>query len=153
MKFFVYANKSNVKDPKIRQRALYFVPENKMRDWANKFEPGVMEYCGISIEAEDRDEAKTIFLDPFGSEGFDQMISEDEPLLTKHKTRRFRESEQAIAKATMELMIARLASLWAQVDDMLRALAHCYVLEHNDMTEEEAYQRLKKEWLSKYNEL
>jgi len=153
MKFFVYANKSDVKNTSVQDgRAIYFVPELKMRDWASRFDPGVMEFCGVSIEAEDKMEAKEAFLAPLDCGGLDKMFAEQEPLLTRHRSQRH-ESKEKVGDATMDLMVTRLAGLWLQIDEMLRAVAQLYVLKHNDLTEQEAYAKLKKEWLERYEKM
>jgi hypothetical protein len=153
MKFFVYANKADVKDSNVKDRAIYFVPEKDMRDWASKFNPGIMEYCGVSIEAEHKDEARKTFVYPLDNDGLDKMLAEQEPLLTRECSRRFQESRERVSKATMNLMVNRMASLWEQIDDMLRAMAQLHALKHGDINEDLAYQIMKKEWLKRYNDL
>lgn len=153
MKYFVYSNKTDVKNPNMRDRALYFVPENDLRDWASKFDPSIMEFCGVEISAESREEAQQTFLNPIETDGFDRMQAVEEPLLTRVPREQFGEKRKKLAKATTDLMVQRLATLWTQIDEMFRAMAQLYVLYHDGMIEEQAYTRLKKHWLKKYSEM
>jgi 1,2-phenylacetyl-CoA epoxidase catalytic subunit len=59
-------------------------------------------------------------------------------------------TKQQISAVTMEMMVKRLAKLWMQIDDMLRAMADVYVMHNKDMTKEEAYVNLKQRWLKRY---
>ena len=144
MKYYVYANKTNVKDPSITSRALFFVPQEDLRIWASKYDAIHMEYCGVSVEAADATEAKNIFLTPV----IDKILVEQEPLVTRYLSQKVDD----LSAATTNLMAERLATLWMQIDQVFHAIAKLHVLQNQNITEEQAYATLKKKWLDRYRE-
>jgi hypothetical protein len=72
-------------------------------------------------------------------------MTDEEPAVTKIASKKME-----IGEATMDIMILRVAKLWLQLDDMIRAMADIYAFHNKDVTKEEAYVRLKKRLLTKY---
>lgn len=141
MKFYVYQNKRV--DRNDDTSGIFFIAESILSVWGATFDPDKLEYTGISINAKNSDEASKIYLDP--ALCLEHARSDAEPNITKIAA-----AKKRLGDVSMELLIQRLAKLWLQIDDMLRAMADVYVLHNKDMTKEQAYKDLKERWLKKY---
>lgn len=144
MKYYVYQSKRTQKNEKTYE--LYFVAQNALTRWGAIYKPELVEYTGVCVKASSKDEARNIYLDPTALLGEkDVVFSEDEPAVTKVIS-----AKKRIGEVSMDLLVQRLAHLWMQIDDMLRAMAEVYCLHNKDMSKEEAYKNLKTKWLKKY---
>lgn len=138
MKFYVYKTKVTE-----HGYQLYFIGPRQLTRWSAVYNPEVMEFVGVSLNAASEEEARNIYLDPVRC--IEHVMTDEEPAVTKIAA-----TKHAISEVTMDMMIKRLAKLWMQIDDMLKAMADVYVLHNKDMTKEQAYVDLKKRWLKRY---
>jgi hypothetical protein len=139
MKFYVYKTKPDTE----YGYQLYFVAESKLLKWASLYNPDVMEYVGVSLNASSEEGAKAIYLDT--AKCIDQVMTDEEPAVTKVVA-----MKQKIGNVSMDIMVQRLAKLWLQVDEMLRAMAAIHIITNKDQSKEEAYIKLKQSWLKRY---
>ena len=137
-KFYVYKTKGAEKGYQ-----LYFIGQHQLTRWSAIYNPEVMEFVGVSLNAASEEEARDIYLDP--ARCIESVMSDEEPAVTKIAT-----TKHVISEVTMDMMVKRLAKLWMQIDDMLKAMADVYVLHNKDMTKEQAYISLKQRWLKRY---
>lgn len=141
MKYYIYQNKRA--DRNLDTDGLFFIAESILSVWGANYDPEKVEYTGVSVNAKSQEEASKYYMDP--ALCLDHVRSDAEPNITKIAT-----AKKRIGEISMELLIQRLASLWMQIDEMLRAMADVYVLHNKDMTKEEAYKNIKERWLKKY---
>lgn len=139
MKFYVYKTKPNPE----HGYQLYFIGQHQLTRWSAIYNPEVMEFVGVSLNATSEEDARHIYLD--NALCIEHVMTDEEPVVTKIAT-----TKQKISEVTMDVMVKRLAKLWIQIDDMLRAMADVYVLHNKDMTKEQAYIDLKQRWLKRY---
>lgn len=138
-KFYVYKTKPN---PEYGYQ-LYFIGQHQLTRWSAIYNPDIMEYVGVSLNASSEKEARNIYLD--NTKCIEHVMTDEEPVQTKIVS-----TKKQISEVTMEIMVKRLAKVWMQIDDMLRAMADVYVLHNKDMTKEQAYVNLKQRWLKRY---
>lgn len=143
--YFVYANRKG--DPGDRRTQLYFIADPRGFANSKKYNPVAMEYTGVAVEAESTYDAEKTYRRP--TEGRGEVMWVDEPVQTWMKRQNLKKGVAKLEEHAMIVLTHRLAKLWELCDDAFRALATLLAAKDNGLTEEEAYDEIKRRFAAR----
>jgi hypothetical protein len=146
MKYYIYQNTSKKKgyDP---NRLLYFVPDPEL--FANSgYNPLLMEFANIAIEAEDLEHAKRIYDAPWQHD--DKIVSCEEPEATIIKRQKLQDIVADKNNMMLVTISAGLNALIYEIDAMFKKMARI-IARKGKISEAEAYELVKKTFLKSFD--